>query len=71
MKVCAAFLLTALVTLLSAGSFAEDEQSKAQGLLERARNLSDMRSPSAPAFRLKATFTAITRDLATLEGTYT
>jgi hypothetical protein len=71
MKVYAAFLLTAVAILLSASSFAEDEQSKAQALLERARNLSDIRSPSAPAFRLKATFTAITRDLATLEGIYT
>jgi hypothetical protein len=71
MKVCAAFLLTAIVILLSGGSFAEDEQSNAQGLLERARNLSDIRSPSAPVFRLKATFTAITRDLATSDGTYT
>lgn len=71
MKLCAAFLLTALVTLLSAGSLAEDEQSKAKALLERARDLSDIRSSSAPAFRLKATFTAITRELATLEGTYT
>jgi hypothetical protein len=72
MKLCAAaFLVTALVTLFSAGSCAEDEQSKAQALLERARNLSDIRSLSAPAFRLKVTFTAITRDLAVLEGTYT
>ena len=71
MKVYAPFLLTAVVILLSGSSFAEDEQSKPQALLERARNLSDIRSPSAPAFRLKATFTAITRDLVTLEGTYT
>jgi hypothetical protein len=71
MKVYAAFLLTAVAALLSAVSFAEDRQSTAQAWLERARNLSDIRSPSAPAFRLKATFTAITRDLATLEGTYT
>ena len=70
MKVCAAFLITALVTFLSAGSFA-GEESNAQALLERARELSDIRSPSAPAFRLKATFTAITRDLTTLEGSYT
>jgi hypothetical protein len=71
MKLCAAFILTALVTLLNAGSVAEDEQSNARALLERARELSDIRSPSAPAFRLKVTFTAITRDLTTLEGTYT
>jgi hypothetical protein len=71
MKVCAAFLLSVVVTLLSAGSFVEDEHSKAQALLERARNLSDIRSPSAPAFRLKVAFNAITRDLATLDGTYT
>ena len=68
MKVCVAFLL---VTFLSAGSFAGEGQSNAQTLLERARSLSDIRSPGAPAFRLRATFTAITRDLTTLEGTYT
>ncbi len=71
MKLCAAFLLTALVTFQSAGSFAGEEQSNAQTLLERARVLSDIRSPSAPAFRLRSTFTAITRDLTILEGTYT
>jgi hypothetical protein len=71
MKLCAAFLLTALVTLPRAGLIAEDAQPNAQALLERARDLSDIRSPSAPAFRLRATFTAITRDLTTLEGTYT
>jgi hypothetical protein len=71
MKLCAAFLLTALLTLLSVGLVAEDEQSTAQALLQRARDLSDIRSPSAPAFQLKATFTVVTRDLATLEGTYT
>jgi hypothetical protein len=69
MKLCAAFL--ALVTLLSIGSFAQDGQSKPQALFERAWDLSNIRSPSAPAFRLEATFTAIARDLSTLEGTYT
>jgi hypothetical protein len=71
MKLCGAFLLIAFATWLSTGSFAEDEQPQAQALLERARNLSDIRSPNAPAFRLKATFTAITQDLDTVEGTYT
>jgi hypothetical protein len=69
MKLCAAGL--ALVTLFSAGSFAQNKQSKPQALLERAWDLSNIRSPSAPAFRLKATFSAITRDLSTVEGTYT
>jgi hypothetical protein len=65
------FLLSVLVSLHSVGVFAEDQQSNAQALLERASDLSDIRSPSAPAFRLKATFTVVTRDLDILEGTYT
>ena len=69
MKLWAALL--ALFTLLGAGSFAQDEPSKPQTLLERAWDLSNIRSSSAPAFQLKATFSAITRELSTLEGTYT
>jgi hypothetical protein len=71
MKLCAVFLVSVLVALLNPGTLAEDAQANAQALLQRARVLSDIRSPSAPAFHLKATFTAITHDLSILDGTYT
>jgi hypothetical protein len=39
--------------------------------MDRARQLSDIRSGNAPAFRLKATFSFIGSDLETVQGTYT
>ena len=39
--------------------------------MQRARQLSDIRSPKAPAFRLKATFSFIGKNLETARGTYT
>jgi hypothetical protein len=68
MKLCAAVLI--LFALPRTGSFAQDQQSKPQALLQQAWDLSNIRSPNAPSFRLKATFTVITRELSTLEGTY-
>jgi len=52
-------------------STAEDTQKAAEGLLDRARQLSDIRSPNAPGFRLNLTFSFIGHDLETLQGTYT
>jgi TonB family protein len=49
---------------------AEDVQKTADGMLDRARQLSDIRSPNAPGFRLNATFSFIGRDLETSTGTY-
>lgn len=43
----------------------------AQQVLEHARQLSDIRSPSAHAFLLKVTFSFINDDLDTIQGTYT
>jgi hypothetical protein len=48
----------------------QDIQTRAEALLERARQLSDIRSPNAPAFRLKATFSFVGTDLETVQGTY-
>ncbi|HXC42404.1 MAG TPA: energy transducer TonB [Candidatus Dormibacteraeota bacterium] len=46
-------------------------QQRAEALLDKARQLSDIRSPNAPAFRLKATFSTIGKNLDTIQGTYT
>ena len=48
-----------------------DPQKLAETMLERARLLSDIRGPNAPAFRLKAAFSFIGDELETFEGTYT
>lgn len=45
-------------------------QLQAESLMDRAHKLSDIRSKGAPAFRLKATFSFIGKDLDTVEGTY-
>ncbi|MGA7928616.1 MAG: energy transducer TonB [Candidatus Sulfotelmatobacter sp.] len=52
------------------GAHSEDVQTRAETLLDKARQLSDIRSPNAPAFRLKATFSFIGKDLETVQGTY-
>jgi TonB family protein len=49
----------------------EDIQTRADALLHKARQLSDIRSPNAPAFRLKATFSFTGKDLEKAVGTYT
>src|SRR5271168_5453503 len=50
---------------------AQDVQPRAQALLQRARQLSDIRTPGSPAFRLKATFSFVGDDLDTVRGNYT
>jgi len=58
-------------TLLGSSSPAQSTQKEAEALMDRARQLSDIRSGNAPAFRLKATFSFIGSDLETVQGTYT
>ena len=48
-----------------------ETQIRSEALMERARHLSDIRSKNAPAFRLKATFTFVGKDLESAQGTYT
>lgn len=50
---------------------AQDTQKRAEELMQHARQLSDIRSSNAPAFRLKATFSLVGTDLKTTHGTYT
>jgi hypothetical protein len=56
--------------LLRASS-AQDVQTRAEALLRRARELSDIRATGAPAFQLKATFSFVGDDLESMQGTYT
>jgi hypothetical protein len=56
---------------LCALSAAQGVQVRAQALLHHARELSDIRSSGAPAFRMRATFSFVGDDLARVEGTYT
>lgn len=46
-------------------------QIRAEALLTKARHLSDIRAKGAPAFRLKAAFTFVGKDLENAQGTYT
>jgi hypothetical protein len=48
-----------------------DVQKRADALLDKARHLSDIRSPDAPAFQLKVKFSFTGSDLETVQGTYT
>jgi TonB family protein len=62
---------TVLCVLSGGAAAAEDIQKTADGMLDRARQLSDIRSPNAPGFRLNLTFSFTGHDLETLQGTYT
>ncbi len=46
-------------------------QKRADALLDKARQLSDIRSPNAPPFQLKVKFSFTGSDLETVHGTYT
>jgi len=60
-----------LLVVFRGASAAEDQQKAAEGMLDRARQLSDIRSPKAPGFRLNLTFSFTGQDLETVKGTYT
>jgi hypothetical protein len=72
---------SACLALLASASFAQsvpapdapvqDVQKRAEALMDKARQRSDIRSANAPAFRLKATFSFVGTGLETVEGTYT
>ena len=46
-------------------------QLRAEALMQKARKLSDIRAKNAPAFRLKATFSFVGKNLENEQGTYT
>ncbi len=61
----------ACLLVLCAVSAAQDVQKQANNLLARAMRLSDIRSASAPAFQLQATFSFTGEKLEEVQGTYT
>ena len=63
----AAALLMVLLTTLCVG---EDQQARAEAMLERARLASDIRAANAPGFHLKAAFSFVSEKLETVAGTY-
>jgi TonB family protein len=65
-------LLTVMCLVgLRSAFFAEETQKHADAMMQRAREFSDIRSPGAPAFRLRATFSFTGEDLETIQGTFT
>jgi len=68
---CLALLPSASLAQGGPETPAQDVQQHAEALLNKARQVSDIRSANAPAFRLKATFSFVGTDLETVEGTYT
>jgi TonB family protein len=81
MNARAILLSTTLPALLAGSLSAQDPptptiqkseiQMRAESLMNRARHLSDIRAKNAPAFRLKATFSFVGKDLENKQGTYT
>lgn len=71
-------VLTLLLTLVipshalfCGAALAEDIQKSADDLLDRTRQISDIRAQNAPPFRLSLTFSYTGKDLETMKGTYT
>lgn len=68
----ARLLLSALgLACLRFCCLAQDVQSRAESMMDRAHHLSDIRAKNAPAFHLKASFSFAGKDLDTVQGTYT
>lgn len=59
-----------VLALLSASAVSQNIQSRSETLLQRAREIEDIRSPAASPFRLRATFSFAGDDLDPVEGNY-
>lgn len=70
-RICHIVIFLVSLAAFASTASADDVQKMAEGMLERARQLSDIRSPNAPGFRLNVAFSFIGKDLETLQGTYT
>jgi TonB family protein len=72
MRTITSFLMMHLLCLvLTTLCGAQDVQERAEAMLKRGRELSDIRSSNAPSFRLTATFSFAGKDLTQEEGTFT
>lgn len=60
-----------VLALLAGAASAQDVQARSEALLQKARQMEDIRAPDAPPFRLRAVFSFMGDDLDAVEGTYT
>jgi hypothetical protein len=59
------------VILVASSGFAEKNEEEGKALVDRAKQLSDIRAEGAPAFQLKTSFKVIKEDSTATGGTYT
>lgn len=64
------FLIMTVILFMST-AFADEKDAEVVALIERAKQLSDIRAEGAPPFQLKLTFKIIEENGASLEGAYT
>jgi hypothetical protein len=66
-------LIRAVISFLCLMSplLGQDVQTRAESMIAKAEQLSDIRAKSSPAFRLSAEFSFADKSLATVKGTYT
>jgi TonB family protein len=65
------FFLVLSLNLIVSTCFGISKESEAASLIERAKQLSEIRAEGAPGFRLKITFKTVKKDGSVAEGTYT
>ena len=66
-------MIVAVISFLCLKSplLGQDIETRAESMIAKAQQLSDIRAKSAPAFRLSAEFSFADKGLATVKGTYT
>jgi len=67
----AEMLLAGVILATSLAFPADKKQDEAKALIDRAKQLSDIRADGSPAFELKVSIKTINQDSTTSEGTYT
>ena len=65
------FFLVLSLSVIVSTCFGISKESEAASLIERAKQLSDIRAEGAPGFRLKIAFKIVKEDGSVAEGTYT
>jgi hypothetical protein len=64
------FLRIVVFALLSTSAFSQDAQARADALLQKAREIEDIRASNASPFLLRAAFSFVGGDFNTVYGTY-
>jgi TonB family protein len=71
MTSCRDLLVAVALLLVSSTALGKNKETEAASLIERAKQLSDIRAEGAPAFRLRLDFKALKTDGSVIEGKYT